>query len=518
MSQRILRLGTRRSALARAQSAAVARRLERLHAGLSVELVGIDTRGDLIQNQPLSEVDGKEFFTAEIDAALRAGAVDFTVHSFKDLALERPPELTLAAVPRRENPRDLVIFSPDIMQRLAAGAEIRIGSSSPRRVALVPDFLQRVLPSPTGARVRLVELRGNVDTRLRRVLEPRGSERHLDGVILAFAGLARLWRDEGETGGGELLRGLLAGLPRMLLPLSACPTAPAQGALAIECRSDDANTQALLAALDDPATRVAVAAERVLLAGRGGGCHQRFGATQIQHAELGSLLYVREADDQGARPPELRWQGQAELIPAQRPVVSWDGTRQPQPITHQLPDAAAMAAAALGRAPAVFVAHRRALPEELSAEVVNRCVHLWVSGSESWSALARRGVWVEGCAEGLGFSALREIFAEPLLQLPSLSEWQAFTHADAVASWTECPALGTYSVEQPGAEAGTPPALATHLYWSSSAQFDRWRTHVLPHAHHACGPGKTAQHLRRMDVQHLTVFPSVAHWRTWLSA
>ncbi|HTP38868.1 MAG TPA: hydroxymethylbilane synthase [Steroidobacteraceae bacterium] len=518
MSQRTLRLGTRRSALARAQSAAIARRLEQLHSGLAVELVGIDTRGDLIQDKPLSDVDGKEFFTAEIDAALRSGAVDFTVHSFKDLALERPADLVLGAVPRRENPRDLAVFAPDVMQRLAAGEPLRIGSSSPRRVALVPDFLQRVLPSAAGARVALVPLRGNVDTRLRRVLEPRGSERHLDGVILAFAGLARLWRDAGGTGGGEVLRGLLAGLPRMLLPLSACPTAPAQGALAIECRTDDAATRELLAALDDPATRAAVAVERALLAGRGGGCHQRFGATQIQHDELGALLYVREGSDAGPQPPQLRWQSQAELPAPPRPIVSWDGTRQPQPLTHEVPGAADLAGAALAQAPAVFIAHRRALPEGVSAAVANRCVHLWVSGSESWSALARRGVWVEGCAEGLGFAALRELLGEELLQLPPLSHWQALTHVGAVEGWSECPALGTYVVEQPGAAAGTAPSLATHLYWSSSAQFDRWRGSVLPHAHHACGPGKTAQHLRRMDLPHLTVFPSVAHWRAWLHA
>src|ERR1700722_20498609 len=95
MPSRVLKLGTRRSALARAQSAAVARQLERLHAGLTVELVGIETRGDRIQDRPLSSVDGKEFFTAEIDTALLDGAIDFTVHSYKDLSLERTPRLRL---------------------------------------------------------------------------------------------------------------------------------------------------------------------------------------------------------------------------------------------------------------------------------------------------------------------------------------------------------------------------------------------------------------------------------------
>src|ERR1700735_4576238 len=171
MSVRLVKLGTRRSLLARAQSAAVARRLEHLHPGLSVELVGIDTRGDRIQDRPLSSVDGKEFFTAEIDHALLEGQIDFTVHSYKDLSLDRTPLLKLAAVPPREQPHDIAIFAPDVPERLAAGLPLTIGTSSPRRMSLVPDFLRQALPAPAGeprggADIRLAELRGNVDSRL----------------------------------------------------------------------------------------------------------------------------------------------------------------------------------------------------------------------------------------------------------------------------------------------------------------------------------------------------------------
>ncbi|HEX9138692.1 MAG TPA: hypothetical protein VF848_02810, partial [Steroidobacteraceae bacterium] len=243
MSLKPIRLGTRRSHLARAQSEAIARALEQLHPGLRVELIGIDTRGDQITNIPLSQVEGKEFFTAEIDAALLRSAVDLTVHSYKDLSLERPAALCLGAVPKRENPRDIVLFAPDVAAQIAAGVPLRIGSSSPRRAALVPPFLARALPG--GAKVQLCELRGNVDSRIRRLREPRGSERHMDGVILALAGIARLWRDE-SMGGRALLEGLLAGLPRMILPLTQCPGAPAQGALAIECRADEAYLRGLL--------------------------------------------------------------------------------------------------------------------------------------------------------------------------------------------------------------------------------------------------------------------------------
>jgi len=507
MTQRPLRLGTRRSLLARAQSSAVARSLERLHPGLAVELVGIDTRGDRILDTPLSQVDGKEFFTAEIDAALRDGSVDLTVHSFKDLSLERPASLHLAAVPARENPRDIVLFAADVPERLAGGASLRIGSSSPRRQAFVPGFLQRALPG--APRVELCELRGNVDTRLRRLREARGSERHLDGVILAFAGLARLCQDE-TVGAAAVLRELLAGLPRMLLPLTLCPTAPAQGALAIECRADDARTRSLLAALDDAATRAAVAAERALLAQRGGGCQQRFGATQVQVEGLGALLYRREADEQGAAAPQLDW---ALPPPPRAPLRPWDGSEQPAPAVEAIDGAAAQCAQRLAGCGAAFIAHRRALPD-LPAAVVNRCRHIWVSGTESWFALAARGVWVEGCAESLGFGALQPTVRSALLALPSAPQWLALTNAEGAAGWGEVPVLATYRHARVEGT-GRGPAGALQAWWHSGMQFERWRSAAGADCQHACGPGKTADTLRRAGIAPL-IFPSVRHWRDWL--
>src|SRR5262249_39611686 len=129
------------------------------------------------------------------DIALRERRVDFTVHSLKDLALDRPPDFALAAVPKRANPRDLALFAPDVPQRLAAGASLRVGTSSPRRAELLPPFLARALPHAAQGKLMLENLRGNVDSRLRRLHEPRGSERQLDGVVLAMAGLARLYAD-----------------------------------------------------------------------------------------------------------------------------------------------------------------------------------------------------------------------------------------------------------------------------------------------------------------------------------
>jgi hydroxymethylbilane synthase len=368
--------------------------------------------------------------------------------------------------------------------------------------------------------VRLVDLRGNVDSRLRRLREPRGSTRHLDGIVLAFAGLARLWAD----GAGQvLLRELLAQLPRMVLPLSECPAAPAQGALAIECRAEDAATATVLRSIDHAPTRRAVDAERALLALRGGGCHQRFGATQVELPGIGTLLYQRAATESGADlqldPPQLQWTPEQPLPAPTGVVKPWDGSRAAQALAIEpVAEGIARSAARLHSARALFVAHRRALPEGDTAHI-NSAAHVWVPGIETWQALAGRGIWVVGCAEGLGYAAIEPLLAEPLLQLPPREQWTVLTHADAVAGWPAGDVIATYRVRDvdAAAQAGVaPPPDATHLYWSSSAQFDRWCSHVPAGAQHACGAGKTYEHLQRAGVQHLRAFPQAVHWRQWL--
>ena len=150
-----LRLGTRRSILAMAQSRQIASELERRHPGLEVQLVGLETRGDRTLDVPLSQMEGKDFFVAELDEALLTRQVDLTVHSMKDLSIERPGNILTAAIPRRANPRDAVLFAPDILDRLKRGKPIRLGTSSPRRLENVPPFLRRALPAPAISRISL---------------------------------------------------------------------------------------------------------------------------------------------------------------------------------------------------------------------------------------------------------------------------------------------------------------------------------------------------------------------------
>lgn len=517
MTNKTLRLGTRRSALAWVQSSQVAAALRAVHPGLEIELVGIETRGDRVLDKPLSQIEGKEFFTAELDHALAEGSVDFTVHSLKDLSLERPREFVLAAVPRRANPRDIALFAPDVMQRLAVGAGLTIGTSSPRRAQLLPPFLSQALPFGSRNALNLVNLRGNVDSRLRRLHEPRGSERHLDGVVLALAGLSRLYADTStEREGRKLLDALLAGLNLMVLPLTESPGAPGQGALAIECRANDAVTRALLAVLEDPATRGAITLERQLLAEHGGGCHQRFGATLQWLPGLGGLLRTGGRSGTNVDITGERWLPNVVVNAPSGAVQAWDGSHAPKSDARYRVSAAQLAA--LLRADAVFVAHSRALPPDAAATLRGKVV--WTSGSASWFRLAAQGVWVQGCGEAMGAEAAATLVVEPLLRLPAPAHWSVLTHAKAVVPWTQgawngAQVIATYELDESSLPDEAALRAATHVFWSSTAQFERGRGLVAAAAHHASGAGKTADHIRAAGVRHFQAFPTVAEWRKW---
>jgi hydroxymethylbilane synthase len=508
-----LRLGTRRSALAWAQSLWVAGRIEALNPGTRVELVPIETRGDRITDVALSRVEGKDFFSAEIDAALLAGNVDLTVHSLKDLSLERPAELTLAAIPTRENPRDVIVFRADAAARAQNRHTLRIGTSAPRRLENVPRFLARALPGDGAAKVECVEIRGNVDTRLGRVHEPEGSARRLDGVVLAFAGLIRLWRDARADGGRDKLRPLLQDVRWMVLPLTDCPSAPGQGALAVECRADANEVRTALSPLHDASSAQLVGYERQVLAQSGGGCHQRFGATCIDHPAFGALMYVRGAGPSDEPMDRVTWLG---MPPAPRtPARWWDGFNAressdipPTEIAH------AVDAAFRDSAAPVFIAHSRALPRRAAGRLSTHRV--WTSGSASWFRLARLGVWVEGCAEGLGYESIAPTLAEAVLGLPPLEKWQVLSHAAAADHWPGGEVIGTYRLPEVGTQSIPDPAALTHVYWASGSQFRELWSRLPASVHHACGPGKTAHIIRAAGISNLTVFPSVHEWRRWL--
>lgn len=259
---RTLRVGTRASRLATTQSQHVADLITR-ELGEPTALVEVTTEGDT-NRAPLAQIGGTGVFAGALREALLRGDVDVAVHSLKDLPTAPADGIALAAVPPREDPRDAVVARDGLtLGELPAGS--RVGTGSPRRAAQLAAL---------GLGLEVVAIRGNVDTRLRKV-----ADGEVDAVVLARAGLARIGRVDEVT--------------ETLDPLQMLP-APGQGALAIECRADDEHLRALLASLQDRRARATVDAERAVLAALEAGCSAPVGAlAEVAEGDDGDELWIR---------------------------------------------------------------------------------------------------------------------------------------------------------------------------------------------------------------------------------
>ncbi|HEY0269458.1 MAG TPA: hydroxymethylbilane synthase [Sphingomonas sp.] len=302
MPPKPLRLGTRGSPLALAQSRLVASALRAAHGWPedAITIVPVRTTGDRVQDRPLAEIGGKALWTRELDRALLDGDVDFAVHSMKDIETIRPDAIRIAAMLPRADARDRLIGAENIAA-LPHGA--RIGTSSPRRAAQI-----RHLRPDLG----IVPFRGNVDTRLRKV-----EAGEAEATLLAAAGLDRLGR--GDVGHA--------------VPIEVMLPAAAQGAVGIEARASDATMLALLAAIDDADTHICVLAERAVLAALGADCHspvaihaRKAGGTLDVAAEIlsenGALKQADRLDVRANRPIEAGALADRLLASAPEPLAA----------------------------------------------------------------------------------------------------------------------------------------------------------------------------------------------------
>jgi hydroxymethylbilane synthase len=265
---RTLRIGSRGSRLALAQTELAMAALRAARPDLSFQVTIIHTRGDRDQRTPLSRMGGRGVFAAELEEALLRGEIDIAVHSLKDLPSRLAPGLVIAAVPARDDPRDCLVSRQGLtLSSLPPGAVV--GTGSPRRAAQ----LRALRPDLT-----VTDIRGNVDTRLRKVMEGQ-----YDAAVLALAGLRRL--------------GLAEGVAQVLAPEEML-SAAGQGAIALQVRADDAEALALCRAADDPIVHACVTAERAFEARFGGGCQAVVAALAVAE---GDSLWLRglAADAEG---------------------------------------------------------------------------------------------------------------------------------------------------------------------------------------------------------------------------
>ena len=386
---RLFKIVCRGSKLSLAQADIFKKKLMAIQADMKVEIVIKETEGDINQIQPLTELEGKDFFTKDIQDYLLSGHADFAVHSLKDVSGENFFKDNTYAIIEREDVHDVGIFNENVIAKLKSGETIRLGTSSPRRVEMAREFLLKTLPKFNTKHVDIdsLTIRGNVDTRLKKL-----DAGEYDGIILACAGLNRLLRAESAN---EEVAALLKGKLIMILPLLECPPAPGQGAIVAETSPDNEEAKRILKSLNVSHLAKEVNEERKLAHKYGSGCHQKFGAVHINTGAY-SFTYAagKDRNDKSfseTEPKEISKQS-GEPIPAQ--VVK-------ELFNHQHIN---------------LFASVESIAKGKWQDQKN-----WVSKTDLWFDLAQQGAWVQGSMEGFGLNFLEETIKSPLVQVNNKS-------------------------------------------------------------------------------------------------
>lgn len=482
-----IRISARRSDLARLQAWQVGNALKRTHRGLEVEYLFKESLGDKNQEDPLWKMPAQGVFTEDFVQDLRGGETDLVVHSWKDMPTQPRDGLLVAATLRRADPRDLLLLRQESLGK----ASLTLLTSSPRRIFSAQASLRPLLPFPVET-LAFSPVRGNILTRLKKLAAGNG-----DGLFVAKAALDRLLASQEDElrAGREEVRALLGGFRWMALPLSLFPTAAAQGALAVEMKASNARLYDLVSAIHHGETFDCVSREREVLSSFGGGCHQKIGVTSVPHPRFGWVEFFHGEPE--GRPASRAMRFGIAPLPVPPGSAFWPENARPVFNRKLLPGVPHPGGD-------LFVSRADALPEKWSVGE-GQCV--WAAGTRTWRKLAARGVWVSGCADGLGES-LPEV--EDLLG--RRTSWTKLTHEGSTND-RHFPCLATYRLEPLGVSA---PPLVEAYFWPSESLF-RWALSKRPAIRdkkHAAGPGFTADAIERELGRPIDVYYNYAHWRT----
>lgn len=490
-------IASRRSDLARIQAYQVGEALQTAHPQIEINYSFHESLGDRNQNDPLWQMPEKGVFTQDFREGLLKGDFDLVVHSWKDLAIEEDPETEIVATLSRADARDLLLVREDRWPEVERTGVMSIFTSSPRRSYNLDSFLRDALPANLRE-LNFVNVRGNVPTRVRKLLES-----DTDGLIVAKAALDRLLgaKQAEFAATRQGLRNDLSQCRWTVLPLRENPSAPAQGALAVEIVRRRSDLRELLSPLNCAETFAAVSQEREILRGYGGGCHQKIGAS-VLHRSFGEVGFLRGLTDDRQeldncwlrssrpRPPRI---ARDRMWPVTSTDTDWFARER---IPVELADASI----------ALWIAKNDALPDDWLPRLRESRQIVWSSGVKTWQRLARRGVWVNGSAESLGEQEPQNI--ETLVG--SRLTWLKLTHDRGYNDGT-APNLATYRL--------VPKNRAVvlegknYFFWKSGSSFE----HALSlnprivSMTHFCGPGNTQRILERNGVQP-HVFLDHAQW------
>jgi hydroxymethylbilane synthase len=466
-----------------------------------VEILTLESRGDLLQDIPLQTVEGTDFFTADLYRGLAAGDADIAIHSLKDMSAEHFFGENIFAVVEREDTRDVAIFNDNISEKIASGKTIVIGTCSPRREEMAIRFLSKALPSVYGPiSIEVRPIRGNVDTRLRKL-----NSGDYDGTILATAGLNRLLNSETDR---NLIGRLLADKKMMILPLIECVPAPCQGAIVAECLPGNNEAVEILQAINADSIKTDCISEKKAASVFGTGCIQKFGVTSLN---LGNKKYSYAAGRDQYEQEINQWTGLPELTVKNNRIFS-STDHMAHFFNYKYNDILPKI-----DSPIVFIANYKAINNKQVQDLITE-KRVWASGTKTWYELARKGIWVEGCADALGLESLLPVFEMPLIDIEK-SMITIITHTSAQIHWAKkgWHSVAAYSL-QPEANFKLQEEIsqAEFIFWTSYGQYELYHSVVKSDAIHASPFGETSERLRQSGIEPV-IFPTIKSFHTWRS-
>jgi hydroxymethylbilane synthase len=490
----------------------VKQKIESAFTGINVQVIARSSRGDILQDVPLHTVEGSDFFTQDIFDALTNDEADIAVHSLKDMSSEHFFGTNEFAVVDRDDTRDIAIFNKNVELKIKQGENIIIGTCSPRREEMAIGFLQKALPqSSKGFKVITKEIRGNIDTRLRKL-----DTGEYDGIILATAGLNRLLATpsaaKGPDGGCEAktsnggIKELLKDKKLILLPLIECVPAPCQGAIVAEANPNNKKAIEVLNEINNTKLMEACKQEKKTAIQYGIGCLQKFGVTTITYGD-NQILYAAGKDSEGTT--FTKWAGLPELEVGKKNFFSTTDFMGSF-FQYQYNDEAIKI-----NEPVVYIANYKAAEKnELIIQLQTKKV--WAAGTKTWVELAKKGIWVEGCADAFGLEFLLKPWQMSLLNIAKEGV-AVVTNNDSANSWQE-KGWKTYSsystIEKsiPGIEEKIKEA--DIIFWTSYRQYLQYKNAVKANLIHICPYGETAEQFKAAGISPV-VFPNIKAFQQW---
>jgi len=492
------KLGTRGSLLAVTQSTLMKNLIESL-APVKIELVLIKTQGDQITNKPLWQLEGKDFFTKELDDALLKGEVDFVVHSYKDLGSERPAGIQLAAITERKFAHDILLIRKDVIRELKDfKGDFVVGTSSPRRIVNLTNHLGKFIPfaKKNQLKIKCETLRGNVNTRIQKL---KDGQYH--AITLALAGLERLALGEKSR---EELKTLINGLNYFVLPQSVFPSAASQGALGIEVakeRNDQGELLNLLRKLSCEKTIQEVTREREAFKSYGGGCHLAVGI-HVKKIHNQQFIHIHQGEVDGVK-IHKKWIENSKIPEMKFKHLFLGLEKTPGHI---------LADEFLEKVPfktkhdfsknQVFVTSRYCL-ETLKNS--SNPLSIWSAGSKTAALIAEQGFWVNGTADSLGTEDLKVFQTSKALNLfhDLSSNWISLTHEYGSSDLGEVVACYERREKEIDPNWREKLKAVEACFWTSFPQFKSYteKFSFLKNAEHFCGMGKTYQEFLKHNIK-----------------